>query len=160
MSAVMSLGEQSSGRGTPATTLFRLVEFVCPRCGDERSGAHVDGDDGSTYVACDRCGAEHDPSVLRVPTNAKLETWRSDAELHGATALQSADGIHGCSYLALASCRRLAPEMTRFGKGRLLRQLLSSVGGRLTPAQHDIAVELGAALGLPPAAVNATIALA
>lgn len=160
MSAVMSLSQPFEGRVAPITTLFRLVEFVCPRCGDERSGAHVDGDDGETYVACDDCGSDLDPSVLRVPTRARLATWRDDAALHGATALQSADGIHGCSYLALASCRRLAPEMTPFGKSRLLRELIASVGGRPTPAQQAIAVELGVALGLPAAAVNATIALA
>jgi len=142
------------------TTLFRLVEFVCPRCGDERTGAHVDGDDGETYVACDECGSELDPSVLRVPTRARLATWRDDAVLHGTTALQCADGVHNCSYLALASCRRLDPEMTVFGKSRLLRELIAAVGGQLTAAQHAIAVELGVALGMPAAAVNATIATA
>lgn len=157
MSAVMSLMEPS--RVLPTTTLFRLVDFVCPRCGDERTGAHVDGDDGVTYVECDDCGGELDSSVLRTPTRARLAGWRDDAVLHGNTALQCADGVHGCSYLALASCRRLAPEMTVFGTSRLLRELIGSVGGRLTPAQRGVAVELGVALGLPAPAINATIAL-
>jgi transcription elongation factor Elf1 len=159
MSAVSNLDEFAERRIPPATMLFRLVDFVCPRCGDERTGAHVDGDDGTSYVECDVCRNEFDPSVLRIPTQAVLEIWRDDAVLHGNTALRCADGIHGCSYLALASCRRLAPEMTVFGKTRLLTELIDSVGGELTPAQRSIAVELGVALGLPAAAINATVAL-
>lgn len=159
MSAVTRLSGPIAEPTAPTTTLFRLVEFVCPRCGDERTGAHVDGALG-TYVECDECGSELDSSVLRIPTRAVIATWRDDAVLHGNTALLCADGIHGCSYLALASCRRLAPEMTGFGKTRLLTQLIGSVGSELTPAQRGIAVELGVALGLPATAINATIALA
>lgn len=157
MSVAMSV--EDVGRQLVQTTmLVRLVEFVCPRCGDERHGAHVD-DDGVTYVECDVCEGQFDTSVLRVPTRARLATWRDDARLHGDTALRCADGVHGCSYLALASCRRLASEMTPFGKTRLLDELVRSVDDDLTAAQRGIVVELGVALGLPAPAINGLLAL-
>jgi hypothetical protein len=154
MSEAMRIGEQG-----PTATLFRLVDFVCPRCGEERRGSHVDADDGSTFVECHSCESMFDAAVLRVPTMRHLEAWRADAALHGDTALRSADGIHGCSYLALASCRRLRSELTPFGKMRLLSEIVGSAGGRLHDAQRVIVAELGAALGVQPAAVSALLAL-
>lgn len=162
MSAAMSLEEQydeAVARSLRTTVLFSLVEFVCPQCGDERSGAHVDGNDGVTYLECCECHHEFDVSVLRVPTQARLETWRDDAVLHATTALQCADGVHGCSYLALASCRRLAPELTPIGKTRLLDEILRSVGGEAATAQRAILVELGVALGLSAPLINGYLAL-
>lgn len=162
MSAAMSLEEQydeAVARTLRTTVLFRLVEFVCPDCGEERIGAHVDGDDGVTYVECCTCHHELDASVLRVPTQARLEAWRSDALLHGSTALQCADGAHRCSYLAEASCRRLAPELTPIGKTRLLDELVRTVGGELTSAHRGVLVELGVALGLSSAVINGYLAL-
>ena len=162
MSAAMSLEEQY---GEPVvhtlrtTVLFRLVDFVCPHCGDERSGAHVDGDDGVTFVECCDCHREFDVAVLRVPTQARLEAWRADAVLHGTTALQCADGVHRCSYLAEASCRRLASELTPIGKTRLLDQLVRSIGGEFTDAHRTVLVELGVALGLTAPMINGYLAL-
>ena len=162
MSAAMSLEEHY---GEPevhplrTTVLFRLVEFVCPHYGDERSGAHIDGDDGVTFVECCDCHREFDASVLRVPTRARLEAWRADAVLHGTTALQCADGVHRCSYLAEASCRRLAAELTPIGKTRLLDQLVRSIGGELTDAHRTVLVELGVALGLTAPMINGYLAL-
>lgn len=162
MSAAMSLEEQydeAVARKLRTTVLFRLLDFVCPQCGDERTGAHVDGNDGVTYIECCDCHHEFDVSVLRVPTQARLDSWRADAVLHATTALQCADGVHGCSYLALASCRRLAPELTGIGKSRLLDEVRRSVGGEPTAAQRGIIVELGVALGLPAPVINGYLAL-
>ena len=130
MSAAMSLEEEYGepvAQTLRTTVLFRLLDFVCPHCGDERSGAHVDGDDGVTFVECCDCHGEFDVSVLRIPTRARLEAWRADAVLHGTTALQCADGVHHFSCLAEASCRRLASELTPIGKTRLLDNLLVDI---------------------------------
>lgn len=162
MSAAVSLEEQYSepvGDTLRATVLLRIVEFVCPHCGDQRPGAHVGRDDGVTFVECSDCHGEFDVSVLRVPTRARLDAWRADAVLHGATALQCADGVHHCSYLAEASCRRLAPELTPIGKTRLLDELVRSVGGELTHAHRTVLVELGVSLGLTAAVINGYLAL-
>lgn len=162
MSAATSLDdffEQPAIRRPDATVLFSLVDFVCPRCGDERRGALVDGDDGTAYVECSACHDEFDVSVLSVPTRARLDAWRADAVLHASTAMQCADGVHRCSCLALASCRRLAPEMSAIGKMRLLDEVVRNVGDELGPAQRSVLVELGAALGLPAAAINGFVAL-
>lgn len=162
MSAVMSLDdffEQPAIRRPDATVLFRLLDFVCPRCGDERQGALVDGDDGTAYVECSSCHHDFDVSVLSVPTRARLDAWRADALLHATTALQCADGVHRCSCLALASCRRLAPEMSPIGKIRLLDEVARTVGDEPGPAQRSVLVELGAALGLPAGAINGFLAL-
>ena len=107
MSAATSL-EVPVPRAVTTTMLFRLVAFACPHCGDEREGVHLAGDDGTAYVECETCCRQLDTSVLTVPTEARLEQWRSEAELHADTALRCADGVHRCSYLAMASCRRLA----------------------------------------------------
>lgn len=162
MSAVMSLEEQydeAVARTVRTTVLFRLVDFVCPDCGEERTGAHVDGDDGVTYVECCTCHHELDVAVLRVPTQARLDGWRADAVLHGTTALQCADGTHRCSYLAEASCRRLAADLTPIGKTRLLDELVRSIDGDVTDAHRGVLVELGVALGLPAPVINAYLAL-
>jgi hypothetical protein len=162
MSAAFSLEEpfeETAVRTVRTTVLFRMVEFVCPHCGEERSGAHVDGDDGVTYVECFECAREFDNSVLRVPTRARLAAWRDDAVLHGTTALECADGIHRCSFLAEASCRRLAPELTPIGKTRLLDELVRAIGGEPTDAQRRVLVELGAALGLTAPMINGYLAL-
>lgn len=162
MSAAMSLEEQyedAVARVTRTTVLFRLVDLVCPHCGDERQGAHVDGDDGVTYVECCTCHHEFDVSVLRVPTQARLDAWRADAVLHGTTALHCADGVHRCSYLALASCRRLAPELSPIGKTRLLDEIVHSADIDLDGAHRGVLVELGVALGLPASVINGYVAL-
>lgn len=162
MSAAFSLEEPFEEIVVPTlhtTVLFRAVDFVCPHCGDERVGAHVDGDDGITYVECFDCKREFDVSVLRVPTQSRIDAWRADAVLHGTTALQCADGVHRCSYLAEASFRRLAPELTPVGKTRLLVELARSIDGELTDAHRGVLVELGVALGLTAPVVNATVAI-
>jgi transcription elongation factor Elf1 len=162
MSAAMSLEEhfeQPVFHTVNTTVLFRRVEFVCPHCGDERPGALVDGDDGTAYVECCSCHHEFDGSVLRVPTRARLDAWRADAVLHGTTALQCADGVHRCSCLALASCRRLAPELSPIGKTRLLDELVRSVDGELTTAHRGVVLELGIALVLPAPVINGYLAL-
>ena len=162
MSAAMSLEEQFEqpvAHTVNTTVLFRHVEFVCPHCGDERPGALVDGTDGTAYVECCACHHELDVSVLRVPTRARLETWRADAVLHGTTAMQCADGVHGCSCLALASCRRLAPELSPIGKTRLLDEIVRSYAGEVTTAHRSVLLELGIALGLPAPVINGYLAL-
>jgi transcription elongation factor Elf1 len=159
MSAAMTLTDELESPAARTTMLFRFVEFVCPVCGDERGGVHVDGDDGVTFVECGVCNVEHPVSVLAVPTQAKLDEWRADAVHRGNVAVRSADGVHGCSLLAIASCRRLADELTGPGKLRLLDEIARSVGGDLHQAQRGVLAELGAALGLPAGAINATLAL-
>ncbi len=159
MSAAMTLTDELDAPVARTTTLFRFVEFVCPHCGVERGGVHVDGDDGVTFVECGVCHHEHSVGVLAVPTQARLEQWRSDAVHRGNVALRSADGVHGCSLLAIASCRRLADELTAPGKLRLLDEIARSVGDELHPVQQAALVELGVALGLPAAAINAMLAL-
>lgn len=162
MSAAFSLEEpfeEAAVHTLRTTVLFRLVDFVCPHCGDERSGAHVDGDDGVTYVECCECRREFDVTVLRVPTQARLDAWRDDAVLHGTTALQCADGVHRCSYLAEASCRRLATELTPIGKTRLLDEIARSIPGDLTSAHRNVLAELGVALGLTAPVINGFLAL-
>lgn len=158
MSAAMSLHDEITPT-LSTTVLFRLVEFVCPHCGDECQGIHVDGDDGTAHVQCDVCRHEHPVSVLAVPTQARLDAWRADAVHRGNVALRSADGVHGCSYLALASCRRLRDDLTGPGKVRLLDEIARSIGHDLYPAQRSALAELGVALGLPAGAINATLAL-
>ncbi len=159
MSAAMTLHDDIGTSVARTTVLFRFVEFVCPHCGDECGGVHVDGDDGVTFVECGVCHQEHPVAVLAVPTRARLEEWRADAVHRGNVALRSADGIHGCSYLALASCRRLAAELTPAGKLRLIDEIARSVSGDLHPAQRNVLAELGVALGLPAGAINAALAL-
>lgn len=158
MSAAMSLHDEIAPK-VSTTVLFRLVEFVCPRCGDERTGVHVDGNDGTAHVQCDECRHEHPVSVLAVPTRARLEAWRADAVHRGNVALRSADGVHGCSYLAIASCRRLRDDLTGPGKLRLLDEIARSIGDDLHPAQRAMLAELGVALGLPAGAINVALAL-
>ena len=85
--------------------------------------------------------------------------WRADAVLHGATALHCADGEHDCSFLALASCRRLAPELTAVGKTRLLDEIVRSADTELGQAHRAVLVELGVALGLPAVVINGYVAL-
>lgn len=159
MSAAMSLTDELEQRSVDVTTLFRLVDFVCPVCGDERRGAHVDSDDGTTSVECFDCGTEFGVAVLAVPTRAGLAAWRDDAVLRGDTALRCADDDHPCSMLALASCRRLAPELTDAGKGRLLAEMARTAGGVTTRAQRAVLLELGVALGLSAPAINGLLAV-
>lgn len=159
MSAAMTLTDDLESAVARTTVLFRFVEFVCPHCGDERGGVHVDGDDGVTFVECGVCHQEHSVAVLAVPTRARLEEWRADAVHRGNVALRSADGVHGCSYLALASCRRLADDLTPAGKIRLLDEIARSVGDDLHTSQRAMLVEMGVALALPASAINAALAL-
>lgn len=141
------------------TTLFTPVEVVCPHCGDERSATLVDSDDGVAFILCDGCDRELDVALLSIPTAARLERWRGDAVVHGTTAVQCADGIHGCSYLAVASFRRLADDLSGPGKLRLLDEVARSEQGDLSTAQRGVLLELGVALGLGAASINAFLAL-
>lgn len=158
MSAAISLHDEIT---PPArtTTLFRLVEFVCPRCGDERQGIHLDGDDGVTHVQCAECRHQHSAAVLAVPTRSRLEEWRADALHRGHAALLSADADEGCPFLTTAAFRRLADDLTGPGKLRLLDDVARSVGHDLGPAQRRVFAELGAALALPAGAINAALSL-
>lgn len=159
MSALTSIQAPIARPTVSTTMLLTLVQLVCPHCAEQTTGALVDCDDGVAYVQCNSCDRELDVAVLAVPTQTKVDGWRADALLHGVTALQCADGVHGCSYLATASCRRLARELTPLGKLRLLGEIGREAGESCTPAQRTVLLELGVALGLDSGTLNGFLAL-
>jgi hypothetical protein len=155
MSATMNLdGELLPGRTSAVTAVVRGVEFACPLCGDDRTGSHVEDPAGSAWVECHECSYRCDPGVLEIPTESMLAEWHAQALRHGQTALRCADGTPSCSYLAIVWCRRLAPELSLWGKTSFLDHVARPLAGSLTREQREVVVQLGVALHMPPAAIN------
>lgn len=136
------------------TTVARAVEFVCPSCGEDREGLHVREADGTAWVQCNTCSYRCDPGVLEIPTEAVLAAWHAQALRHGRTALHCADGTPSCSYLAIVWCRRLAPELSLWGKAAFLDSVIRPLAGSLTREQRAVVIELGAALQMPATTIN------
>ena len=136
------------------TTVAHAVQFVCPSCGEDRDGLHLRRPDGTSWVQCNTCSYRCGPGVLEIPTQAVLEEWHTQALRHGQTALHCADGTPSCSYLAIVWCRRLAPELSLWGKTAFLDAVTRPFVGTLTRAQRAVVVELGAALQMPATTIN------
>ena len=137
--------------------VLRSVEFVCPLCGEDRSGTHVADADGAEWVECDTCSYRCDVGVLEIPTQAVLSSWYAQALRHGREALRCADGSAAGSYLAIVWCRRLAPELSAWGKSAFLDAVARPLAGTLTPAQRQVMVDLGIALQMSAAAINGVL---
>lgn len=150
MSATMNLEDVQRTE----TTVVTPVQFVCPRCGDDRPGVHVRHHDESEWVDCDECSYRCDTGVLAIPTEAVLAEWYSLAVRHGLAAMRCADGTPTCSYLAIVWCRRLAPELTLFGKLGFLDRVARPLVGTLTHEQRKVVRDLGVALQIPAAHLN------
>jgi hypothetical protein len=105
-------------------------------------------------VQCNECSYQCDPGVLEIPTEAMLAEWHAQALRHGQAALRCADGTATCSYLAIVWCRRLAPELSLWGKTAFLDNVARPLAGNLNPEQREVLVSLGVALRMPPAAIN------
>jgi hypothetical protein len=144
----------SAGASAGGTTIARAVEFVCPSCGEDREGLHVTEPDSTSWVQCNTCSYRCDPGVLEIPTEAVLAEWHAQALRHSQTALRCADGTPSCSYLAIVWCRRLAPELSLWGKAAFLDSVVRPLAGSLTRAQRGVVIELGAALHMPAATIN------
>lgn len=157
MSATMNLDDDLAPSQRPIT---RPVSFVCPLCGDDRDGHHVEHPDGAAWVECDECSYRCDPGVLDIPTAAVLAGWHAQALRHGQTALRCADGSLACSYLAIVWCRRLAPELSAWGKAAFLDTVVRPLGGELDRAQREVVLQLGIALQMAPDAINRVLATA
>lgn len=159
MSATMNLDDDLSaddgvGPSAARTAQLRGVRFVCPLCGDDRAGVHVREPDGATWVECDECAYRCDPGILEIPTAAELAQWHAQALRHGQAALRCADGSPTCGYLATVWCRRLASELSLWGKSSFLDSVTRPVAGTLTRDQREVVVQLGVALRMPPSAIN------
>lgn len=155
MSATMDLDDDlSHHRSTAVAAGTRRVSFVCPFCGDDRAGAHVVDPSGAEWVDCDECSYRCDAGVLDIPTEATLAEWHSHAVRHARTALRCADGTPACSYLAIVWCRRLAPELSPWGKASFLETVTRPLAGALTREQRAVVLQLGIALHMPPSAIN------
>ena len=85
---------------------------------------------------CPLCGADRDGSYVEDPS--------------GTAWVQ----CHECSYLAIVWCRRLAPELSLWGKTSFLDNVTRPVAGALTREQREVVVQLGVALQMPPASIN------
>ncbi|MFP5487719.1 MAG: hypothetical protein ACLGHQ_05380 [Acidimicrobiia bacterium] len=144
----------STGDSSEGATVARSVEFVCPSCGADRDGLHVHDPRGASWVQCNTCSYRCDPGVLEIPTEAVLAEWHAQAVRHSQTALRCADGTRSASYLAIVWCRRLAPELSLWGKAAFLDTVTRPLDGALTRSQREVVVELGAALRMPPTAIN------
>lgn len=134
--------------------VLRAVEFVCPLCGDDRSGTHVTDATGTDWVECDTCSYRCDAGVLEIPTQAMLASWYAQALRHGREALRCADWTPAGSYLATVWCRRLAPELSPWGKTAFLDAVARPLTGSLTPAHRQVIIDLGIALQMPAATIN------
>ena len=155
MSATMNLDDElSPGTRTTGSATVRSVRFVCPLCGEDRDGTHVEDPAGSEWVQCDECSYRCDAGVLEIPTEAMLTEWHAQALRHGQTALRCADGTPACSYLAIVWCRRLAPELSLWGKVSFLDTVFRPLAGGLTREQREVVLQLGVALQMPPSAIN------
>lgn len=158
MSATMDLRDDRSP-AAPATgsAVVRGVQFACPLCGEDRSGLHVTDSTGSAWVECDECSYRCDPGVLEIPTEALLAEWHAQALRHGQAAIRCADSTPACSYLAIVWCRRLAPELSPWGKAAFLDRVARPIAGRLDRHQREVVLQLGMALQMPPAAINSVL---
>lgn len=155
MSATMDLDNELTCETDDATlSVVREVRFACPLCGEDRSGLHVDDSGGDAWVECSVCSYRCDPGVLEIPTEAILAEWHTQALRHGQAALRCADGSPSCSYLAIVWCRRLAPELSLWGKTAFLDDVTRPLAGSLTRDQRDVVLQLGVALQMPPTAIN------
>jgi hypothetical protein len=153
MSATMNLHDDLSPTVT-GTAVVRGVQFACPLCGEDRNGLHVEAPSGSAWVECDECSYRCDPGVLEIPTEAMLTEWHAQALRHGQAALRCADGTPSCSYLAIVWCRRLAPELSLWGKTAFLDSVARPLAGTLDRHQREVVLQLGVALQMPPSAIN------
>lgn len=158
MSATTNLDTELAARDSTADaaspTIVRDVQFVCPSCGDDRAGRHVEPPTGDAWVECDHCNYRCDPGVLEIPTEATLSEWHAQALRHGQAALRCADGSPTCSYLAIVWCRRLAPELSSWGKAAFLDEVTRPLEGLFTREQREVVLELGIALQMSPTAIN------
>ena len=154
MSATIDLHDDLSPTGT---AVVRGVQFACPLCGEDRDGLHVEDPRGSAWVECDVCSYRCDPGVLEIPTAAMLTEWHAQALRHGQAALRCADGSPSCSYLAIVWCRRLAPELSLWGKTAFLDSVARPLAGALNRDQREVVLQLGVALQMPPVAINAVL---
>lgn len=156
MSATMNLETTLEVQAQP--TAGGNVHYVCPSCGDERTGVHVRPEAGQAWVQCDECSYRSHPDVLKIPTEAQLAEWYAHAVRHGVTAVRCADGNPACSYLAVVWCRRLADELSVVGKIGYLDRVARPLTGTITNHQREVVLELGVALRLPPTALNDLLA--
>lgn len=154
MSATMNLDGELATTTDTESSLVRDVRFACPSCAEDRDGRLVADADGTRRVVCDECGYRCDPGVLEIPTEAMLTEWHAQALRHGQTALRCADGSPSCSYLAIVWCRRLAPELSPWGKTSFLDAVVRPVEGELTREQREVLLQLGVALRMSPTAIN------
>lgn len=154
MSATIDLDDGIAETRVAGAAVVREVRFSCPLCGDDRSGIHVDERGGSAWVECSDCGYRCDPGVLEIPTEAMLAEWHAQALRHGLAALRCADGSPSCSYLAIVWCRRLASELSPWGKTSFLDTVTRPLDGTLTREQREVVVQLGIALQMSPTAIN------
>lgn len=154
MSATTDLDDDLSSEQPAAAADVHLVEFTCPACGDDRSGVLVEHADGDAWVECDECGYRTDPGILDIPTEGMLIEWQEQALRHGQAALECADGSPACSSLATFWCRRLAPELSDFGKTAFLDTVTRPLDGALTRHQREVVLQFGVALRMSPTAIN------
>lgn len=148
------LTDREAAADPTAPTIVRDVQFVCPSCGDDRQGRHVEPPAGDAWVECDHCNYRCDPGVLEIPTEATLTAWHAQALRHAQAALRCADGSPTCSYLAIVWCRRLAPELSPWGKAAFLDDVTRPLDGQLTREQREVVLALGVALQMSPTAIN------
>lgn len=154
MSATINLHDDLSPTASATgSTVVRSVRFACPLCAVDRDGRHIDAN-GSAWVECDECSYRCDPGVLQIPTEAMLAEWHAQALRHGRTALRCADGTPSCSYLAIVWCRRLAPELSPWGKTAFLDDVTRPLAGTMNRDQREIVLQLGVALQMAPTAIN------
>lgn len=154
MSATIDLEDDLSPTVGNATAVVRGVQFVCPLCGEDRDGLHIQASSGTGWVQCDECGYRCDPGVLEIPTEKTLAEWHAQALRHGQAALHCADGTPACSYLAIVWCRRLAPELSPWGKLAFLDSVTRPLAGSLRRDQREVVLQLGVALQMSPTAIN------
>ena len=155
MSATMDLdNELSLATDDDTLSVVRAVQFACPSCAEDRSGLHVVAPGGDAWVECRECSYRCDPGVLEIPTEAMLTEWHAQALRHGQAALRCADGSPSCSYLAIVWCRRLAPELSLWGKSAFLDDVTRPLAGSLTRDQREVVLQLGVALQMSPTAIN------
>jgi hypothetical protein len=154
MSATTHLRDRHDRAPGAGSAVVRGVRFVCPLCGEDRDGLHVAETGGAGWVECNDCSYRCDPGVLEIPTEATLAEWHAQALRHGQAALRCADGTPHCSYLATVWCRRLAPELSLWGKAAFLDHVVRPIAGRLDRHQRDVVLQLGVALKMSPIAIN------
>lgn len=140
-------------------------------------------------VRCNRCRHESDLGVLDIPTTTQLARLLDEATIAALTMLvwasdgddevrERADRIlkhsamgpewldHAARTLspgdALDRLRRLRDELTAHGKQGFLHRMATVVGpaDEVSCTQHNALVDIGCGLGMAPAHVNGTLAVA